>query len=970
MGYLFKRHYRFWLFPLFFGSLLMCLSEGVAFAMTAEDDTPLTALLAQQKIQLETQKNANSLLSEPATEEGLAALVQQNKENLTWIRIEISSLENFLKTERFQASHLRERVNELESVVKDRTENTEATTQLNDLNAQLKKTDETLTLITENLNLTRRYQSTLLDTKNQLIAWQEKKRSEARVAALDASVVALKMERDALYKKNIDLRATEPMTRTAKVASALNNQQIVLVNNQIALLALKVQLSQAENNLVKNQNLKTLYAIIAVYNDAQNQLYYIENALELLLQQLASEKPYLSNPALLNTAQLLQKKIEETKKNIVLIRQELNSNLDFKQQALKKELSVRQTLAAYRLDSLEALWSNFSQLPMQLRMVAIDLYKPIAASFLQRALWSQVMLVVVMLLLMTVGIWAAVSLNYYFARIHAWGAHHLSKKHRRDSFSRYLYEGGLFLLARNIPQVMLVGIIFYLLTNAGIASNADGVAILSLLWVWLFFRNLILMTRFIVVERLPDISGNSLQLFRRLQWLLLFGGWAVALLVVSPQWSTSIVLQMIAVRFFMLFIIALALVLWRSKEIISTLVRPLLDNKKSYVRHAFFWFMLLLPITLLTTGMMGLLGYVNLAWSMSKYQANVVLIVVGWIVLRGLSTDLLKAFSRWMMRNLHNGWLWIEVFLKPLDKSIHAILLIGSLLLLVQRLGTYSNAHIIGFLKQVVTYNLVDISGAHITFMSILQFLMLVVLLTWMSKWTREFCYRWLYRDVKDIGIRNSVSVFTQYGVILLGGYITLRVLGLDFGGMSMVLGGFAVGMGFGLRDFASNIVGGVMLLIERPVREGDLITIGDYEGRVAHIGIRSMRVSSWDNTEVLIPNAETFNKPFTNWTHQDNVVRTVVPIKVNRVDDPVMVQRLIFDVLATELEILKEPEPQVYLKQIDDALLEFEVRYFINIFEHTRFEIRSKFLFALMARFKTMGIQPPIPPLSVEIKS
>ena len=111
--------------------------------------------------------------------------------------------------------------------------------------------------------------------------------------------------------------------------------------------------------------------------------------------------------------------------------------------------------------------------------------------------------------------------------------------------------------------------------------------------------------------------------------------------------------------------------------------------------------------------------------------------------------------------------------------------------------------------------------------------------------------------------------------------------------------------MGFGLRDFASNIVGGIMLLIERPVSEGDLITIGEYEGRVAHIGIRSMRVSSWDNMEVLIPNAETFNKPFTNWTHQDSIVRTVVPIKVSRSDDPVMIQQLILDVLAIIPEIV-----------------------------------------------------------------
>jgi potassium efflux system protein len=159
------------------------------------------------------------------------------------------------------------------------------------------------------------------------------------------------------------------------------------------------------------------------------------------------------------------------------------------------------------------------------------------------------------------------------------------------------------------------------------------------------------------------------------------------------------------------------------------------------------------------------------------------------------------------------------------------------------------------------------------------------------------------------------------------------------------------------------------MLLIERPVREGDLITLGNYEGRVAHIGIRSMRVSSWDNMEVLIPNAETFNKPFTNWTHQDSIVRTVIPIKVSRADDPSMIQQLILDVLAIIPEIVAEPAPQVFLKQIDEALIEFEARYFINVQLFTRFEIRSKVLFAITAQFKAAGVKAPIPPISIEIK-
>jgi potassium efflux system protein len=296
-------------------------------------------------------------------------------------------------------------------------------------------------------------------------------------------------------------------------------------------------------------------------------------------------------------------------------------------------------------------------------------------------------------------------------------------------------------------------------------------------------------------------------------------------------------------------------------------------------------------------------------------------------------------------------------------------LLLVCAVILFQLLDLKSDSFIVVSLDKLAQYTIVNLTGVHITVVSTIEFFILLSIFVWAAKWTREFCYRWLYKNAKDAGIRNSLSVFTQYAVILVGCFVTLHVLGFDFSGMSMIIGGLAVGMGFGLRDFASNIVGGIMLLIERPVREGDLVTIGEHEGRVAHIGIRCMRVSSWDNMEVLIPNAETFNKPFTNWTHQDSIVRTVVPIKVSRSDDPVMIQQLIFDVLAITPEIVSDPPAQVFLKKIDAALIEFEARYFINVQLHTRFEVRSKVLFAITAQFKAANIKPPIEPISVEFK-
>ncbi|CEK10724.1 mechanosensitive ion channel family protein [Legionella hackeliae] len=493
--------------------------------------------------------------------------------------------------------------------------------------------------------------------------------------------------------------------------------------------------------------------------------------------------------------------------------------------------------------------------------------------------------------------------------------------------------------------------------------------LLNLFFVWLIFRALILIARLVLLERVSDSSGTDVRLYYRIKWLLLAGGWATALMVISHLLPLSMLLQDIFNRLFMLFLLAVSIVGWKNRETISHLLHPVLKTKKRYFRNAVMLLVVLIPLTLFTTAVIGQIGYINLAWSMSRYEVQILLILTCYVVTRGLLIDALELFSEWMISSMRNGWLWIEVFLKPLDKILRVLLIGFSLYILCQLFGLHSDSVIIANLLKFGEYPLVNLSGVYITPFSIIAFLILLSVFAWSAKWTREFGYRWLYRNARDAGIRNSLSVFTQYAVILVGGFITLRVLGLDFSGMSMVIGGLAVGMGFGLRDFASNVVGGLMLLIERPVREGDLITLGTFEGRVAHIGIRSMRVCSWDNTEVLIPNAETFNKPFTNWTHQDSIVRTVIPIKVSRADDPVMIQQLILDVLAIIPEIVSDPAPQVFLKQIDDALIEFEIRYFINVQTHTRFEIRSKVLFAITSQFKAAGVKAPIPPISVELK-
>ena len=941
--------------------LLTFLIINPSFANADASNEKLIEYLVQEKVKLTTANNdIRSLHEQPTDQHQLTQRKQQNKSLLLLVQAKIVSLDSFLLNQRKQQQSLLYSLKKLQQLPLTKAEGIAAQADISKLNMEMEVNNKTIELIQANLNLANRYETALMAESRELNVWQAKIDEQQRLDDLRKRITLLEEARDSLYRKNVELQQEKPDTNfnaslNKEAKLLLNNQAIILIQYRVTELELQKWLIKAEYSLIRNQDIKTIQSVTETYKNSINQLLNIESALKKMVNLLKTEQRIVSDTNLQQRFAQMQKTASLRLIEITTQQKVLLADLELKQQQLKKQLSVRQGLTEYHLDSWPTILSQLASIPAKFYNYTKSLSLKIKDNYVWQDNWQAVLY------------WISLGLILVFSASLRRLLYIVTLDKERSRLSGHLYGGVLVLFYRNIPYLALLAILIVTSVLNHIPFNNYHL-LMSLLLVWITFRSVILIARLVLLENLNDSSGQDVKFYYHLKWLLLVGGWTTALMVLSHQLPLSLLLQDIFNRLFMLFLLAVSLVAWKSKDVIPYLLRPLLKTKKRYFRHAISLFSVLVPLILLTTAIIGLVGYTNLAWILSRYQAYILLLVTSYVLVRGLIFDALELLSEWMISSLYNGWLWIEVILKPLDKILRVVLILVSIVILFQLFGWSSDAFVMGSLHQLGHYPLVNISGVHISLISTLQFILLLCSFIWASKWTREFCYRWLYRNARDAGIRNSLSVFTQYAIILIGGFITLHVLGIDFSGMSMVLGGLAVGMGFGLRDFASNIVGGIMLLIERPVREGDLITLGEYEGRVAHIGIRSMRVSSWDNMEVLIPNAETFNKPFTNWTHQDNVVRTVVPIKVSRSDDPLLIQQLIYDVLAIIPEILSEPESQVFLKQIDDALIEFEVRYYINVQLNTRFEIRSKVLFAIMAQFKASGIKPPIPPFSVEL--
>lgn len=885
----------------------------------------------------------------------------QNKAKLDIVRLKIQSLQLQIDNQKNQQLLLSDKLKAFQKSSTHFLSNVQLENRVVILKEEYDLGKKNLNLLEENLALSNDFEALLEQIHIKL---RQKIAEEVRNKQFDRLfedknslyVVLNKLyETGKLLEKNKRKPTKSEPSVIDEKKSLLNTQAIDVIQLKLARIDLNKKWVEAAYLLQKDPNLSNLEAAREIYKSGIHALLQQEERLRKQQTYLLAEAEKFDTPSLKKAYDNLLEEIGLQILEVSFQQQVLQEDIENNEAILSKQLSIRTRFP----DLHPTSWLNILISTSQIPYLFYQYVKNLSYKVYENMFWSDWQNnIMVFLSLIVVGSLGIVVRVFFLKKLNGILPTRLTGR---------VYHGLLVLIHHNIPYFLILLLLSLLFYQNGVSYSSYQL-LFNLLGVFIFFRNIQLISRLVFVDGMSDEFGHDLKLYQRIRWLLIMGFISTTLMVFCHQFPLEEFMRTVFNRLFMLFLLIVSIATWRSREVISHLLEPFLMNQKRYVKSVVRLLTILIPITLFTTALIGLLGYNNLAWSLSQYQAQVLVLIAVYLLLRGVLIDALEIISEWMVESLYNGWLWIEVFLKPLDRVLRIVLFLGMLVVLINMLEEMTAFSVWSNLFLILHYQLISSPGIEVTIASLLEFLILFGLFFWLAKWTREFCYRWLYREARDVGIRNSLAVFTQYTVIIIGAFITLRVLGFDFAGLSLVLGGLAVGMGFGLRDFASNIVGGLMLLIERPVREGDLITLGDYEGRVAHIGIRSMRVCSWDNMEVLIPNAETFNKPFINWTHQDSIVRTVIPVKVHRADDPKRVQQIINEILNLTPEVLATPEPQVFLTEIDDALMMFEARYFINVNVHTRFAVRSKILFEMIERFKEAGIKPPIPPLQVEL--
>jgi potassium efflux system protein len=203
---------------------------------------------------------------------------------------------------------------------------------------------------------------------------------------------------------------------------------------------------------------------------------------------------------------------------------------------------------------------------------------------------------------------------------------------------------------------------------------------------------------------------------------------------------------------------------------------------------------------------------------------------------------------------------------------------------------------------------------------------------------------------------RYTVSTLLNYVIVGVGIVAGLSALGLQWSQLQWLVAALGVGIGFGLQEIIANFISGLIILFERPIRIGDVVSTGDKDGVVTRIRIRATTIRDWDGKELLVPNKEFITGRLLNWSLSDPKVRLVLPVGIAYGSDVELALKSLMEMVTAHPRIVDDPEPQIVFESFGDNALHLSARCHLDSLEN-RMGVVTELNKKIYRRFEELGI-------------
>lgn len=324
-------------------------------------------------------------------------------------------------------------------------------------------------------------------------------------------------------------------------------------------------------------------------------------------------------------------------------------------------------------------------------------------------------------------------------------------------------------------------------------------------------------------------------------------------------------------------------------------------------------------------------------------------------------------YSVIIIANLLSAWIVINLLSELIQNKI--LSKIFSILI-----WTIAALHLLNIYNPVVNFldEIAFSSGnIHISLLVVIKGVLTLSIFFWIARKLTTYSER----KIKKIPVLTmSIKVllikifkFLIFTVVIL---ITISSLGIDLTALTFIGGAVGVGVGFGMKTVISNFISGIVILIDKSVKPGDIIEIEDVYGEIKSISLRYTSLLTLGGKEYIIPNEDLITEKVINWSYSDSLVRNTISVGVSYDSDVEKALELMEKSIKDIDRIIDKPAPKIFLKEFGESSVILEIRYWINDPEHGMADIKNQINKNIWSLFKENGIVIPYPQQDIHFKS